>query len=249
MQLLEGQKRLYEGANVGRRNDGWMTSGGDANAEIGSANARLRTRARDLVRNNAYAAKAVQSLTANVIGGGIVPRADDRTDELWARWSDTADAAGNTDFYGLQSLIMRTMVESGSCLVRRRIRRPEDGLAIPLQLQVLEPDHLDTSRDIAVLDNGNTIEQGIQFDAIGRRVGYWLYPRHPGGQSRIGRDAFESRFVPADEVLHIFDVLRPGQVSGVTWFAPAIVKMRDLDDYDEAELVTEKDRGVLSRRS
>ena len=165
MQLLEGQKRLYEGANVGRRNDGWMTGGSDANAEIGAANARLRMRARDLVRNNAYAAKAVQSLTANVIGGGIVPRADDRTDELWARWADTADAAGNTDFYGLQSLILRTMAESGSCLVRRRIRRPEDGLAIPLQLQVLEPDHLDTSRDIALLTNGGTIEQGIEFDA------------------------------------------------------------------------------------
>ena len=240
MQIVETQRRRYEGASAGRRTDGWLTSGGDANAEISSANARLRTRSRDLVRNNAYAAKAVQALTSNVIGGGIVPRADDRTDTLWARWSDRADASGLTDFYGLQSLIMRTVVELGSALVRLRIRQPDDALAVPFQLQVMEPDHLDGSKDMLVLPNGGLIHQGIQFDALGRRQGYWLYPRHPGSQGLPGSGTFESRFVPADEILHIFDPLRPGQANGVPWFAPAIIKLQDLDGYDAAELMRKK---------
>jgi lambda family phage portal protein len=41
-------------------------------------------------------------------------------------------------------------------------------------------------------------------------------------------------------VLHLFDRLRPGQVRGVPWFAPVILKLRDLDEYDDAELVRKK---------
>ena len=41
-------------------------------------------------------------------------------------------------------------------------------------------------------------------------------------------------------MLHLFDRLRPGQVRGVPWFAPVILKLRDLDEYDDAELVRKK---------
>ena len=46
--------------------------------------------------------------------------------------------------------------------------------------------------------------------------------------------------MPADRVLHLFERLRPGQVRGVPWFAPVMLKLRDLDAYDEAELVRKK---------
>jgi capsid protein len=40
--------------------------------------------------------------------------------------------------------------------------------------------------------------------------------------------------------MHLFERLRPGQIQGVPWFAPAIVKLRDLDESDDAELVRKK---------
>ena len=52
--------------------------------------------------------------------------------------------------------------------------------------------------------------------------------------------ALVSHRVPADRVLHLFERLRPGQVRGVPWFAPVMLKLRDLDAYDEAELVRKK---------
>lgn len=237
-------KRSYEGAKVGRRTDSWVAAGTDANTEIASDLIRLRNRSRDLVRNNAYAAKAVAALAANLVGTGIIPRARASTskktelaDRLWERWSREVDADGHTDFNGLQALIARTVVESGECLVRFRRRKVDDGLSVPLQLQVLEPDHLDSSRDGEVSGSG-WIQQGIEFDGLGQRVAYWLYPRHPGNLS-LG-SARESIRVPAEDVLHLYDRLRPGQIRGVTWFAPAIIKLRDLDEYDEAELVRKK---------
>ncbi|HRO62040.1 MAG TPA: phage portal protein, partial [Burkholderiaceae bacterium] len=110
-----------------------------------------------------------------------------------------------------------------------------DGLPVPLQLQVLEADHLDSGRTEELRDGG-FILQGIEFDALGRRRAYWLYPTHPGD----GRGALVSHRVPAERVLHLFERLRPGQVRGVPWFAPVMLKLRDLDAYDEAELVRKK---------
>jgi lambda family phage portal protein len=237
-------QRSYEGAKVGRRLGGWTTSGIDANGEIASTSSRLRDRARDLVRNNAYAAKAMTALSSNLVGTGIIPRArtgeDDSSkevDALWNRFAQECDADGVTDFYGLQTLVVRTMVESGECLVLFQRRPSGDGQTVPLQLQVLEPDHLDSGQD-KDLPGGGFIQQGIEFDRSGKRVAYWLFPKHPGGMSSISSS--KSIRISAQDILHIFDRLRPGQSRGVTWFAPAIIKLRDLDEYDEAELVRKK---------
>jgi lambda family phage portal protein len=242
-QALGLMQRAYEGAKTGRRTDGWVTAGSGANAEIAPALSRLRERSRDLVRNNPYATKAVHALVSNLVGTGIVPRARAKrstaaklADQLWLEFAASCDADGMTDFGGLQALVVRTMAESGEVLIRLRDRRVEDGLPVPLQLQVLEPDHLDSLKS-GELPDGGFIVQGIEFDALGRRRAYWLFPTHPGdsrGRSQV------SKPVPAAQVLHLYERLRPGQVRGVPWFAPVILKLRDLDDYDDAELMRKK---------
>ena len=79
---------------------------------------------RDLVRNNPHAAKAVAVLVNNIIGAGIMPRAasgddtlDRKVDALFERWTADCDADGQLDFYGMQTLICREMVEAGEVLV------------------------------------------------------------------------------------------------------------------------------------
>lgn len=246
-QALNMITRAYDGARQSRRTEGWITPGTGANAEIGPALSRLRARSRDLVRNNPYAAKAVQALVSNIVGTGLMPRARAQEPELaaqadllWARFAASCDADGLTDFAGLQALIVRALVESGEVLVRLRPRRRADGLAVPLQIQVLEPDHLDSLRT-EELAGGGYILQGVEFDSRGQRVAYWLFPRHPGDANALmGQGSLQSRRVPADQVLHLFERLRPGQVRGVPWFAPVMLKLRDLDEYDEAELVRKK---------
>ena len=238
-------ERRYDGAKVGRRSEGWITASSDANTEIATDLIRLRNRSRDLVRNNAYAAKAMFALAANLVGTGIIPRARSsheqgavQADRLWTRWSQQMDMDGSSDFSGIQTLVARTLVKSGECLVRFLPRSANQSLAIPLQLQVLEPDHLDASRDGAT-STGGWIQQGIEFDRLGQRVAYWLFPHHPSAFNNI-RSINKSIRVEHHDVLHIFDRQRPGQIRGVTWFAPAIVKLRDLDDYDDAELMRKK---------
>lgn len=237
----------YDGAKTGRRTEGWSTTGASASAEIGVALHRLRERSRDLERNNVYARKAVSEMTNCIVGTGITPYASTGIDSLDAEvmaafesWSESCDADGQLDFYGLQQLMIRTMNLSGEVLIRFRQRRPEDGLKIPLQLQVMEPDHLDTDKTEPTV--GGTIINGVEFDLLGRRVAYWLFPQHPG-DAHLTRDSFrrtQSVKVPASEIVHLYRKERPSQVRGVPMLTPAITKLRDFDDFQEAELVRKK---------
>ena len=69
--------------------------------------------------------------------------------------------------------------------LRFRPRRPEDGLIVPLQLQMIPSEMLPLTRTEQVL-GGNTIRQGIEFDRIGRRVAYHFLRRHPGDMTDPG---------------------------------------------------------------
>ncbi|MBM3749284.1 MAG: phage portal protein, partial [Acidobacteria bacterium] len=149
-----------------------------------------------------------------------------------------------TDFYGLQALACRSVAESGECLARLRPRLPKDGLSVPLQLQLLEAEHLPTSENRR-LESGNYIRAGIEFDRIGRRVAYWLYREHPNDTSNPMASTELVR-VPADAVLHLFRPLRPGQLRGQPWLTQVLVKLYELDQYDDAELVRKKTAAMFA---
>ena len=232
------QKRRYEGAAKSRRTSGWRTAPTDANAEIAPALNILRERSRDLVRNDPYAANAVETIVTNTIGLGIMAKfTNPNLQAAWKIWcnSTDCDADDTHDFYGLQALALRCVVESGEVLIRRRIRKSSDGFAIPLQLQVLEPDHLDETKR-GKQPNGNNIIAGVEFDPIGRRVAYHLRRGHPGAEDS---DATVSR-IDAVDVLHLYRCDRPGQVRGVPWAAPVILRHRDFADYEDAYLFRNK---------
>ena len=64
----------YEGARQDRRTGAWLAPSTGPNAQIGPVIRRLRNRARQLVRDNAYASRIVRILAAHQIGYGITPR-------------------------------------------------------------------------------------------------------------------------------------------------------------------------------
>ncbi|WP_299078932.1 phage portal protein [uncultured Paraglaciecola sp.] len=233
------QKRGYDGAKTGRRTSGWVAPSTSANSEITPSLVKLRDRSRDLVRNNPYASKSMRVLTCNVVGTGIVPSIpDEKTAELWESWafeSDQCDADGCLDFYGIQKIVARTLFESGECIVRFIHKKASDGLVVPLQLQVLEPDYLDSTKH-EKLKNGGYIQHGIEYDGEGKRVAYWLYRRHPGENTplSIGLESFR---VVSQDIIHVYEKLRPGQSRGVPVLAPSMITSNDLDEYEEATLV------------
>lgn len=230
--------RAYDAAQISRQTQGWQTTGGSANAEIGPAMSRVRNRARDIVRNNEYGKNAHRALVNNTIGDGIIAKAPDQ--DLWNWWcEEECDADGQLDFNGIINLITSHRYGDGEGLIRFRPRLPEDGLRVPLQLQALEPDHLDTSK-MGDMGNGNFAIAGVEFNQIGQRVAYWLFPVHPGEVASYRVKSLESKRVPASDIIHYYNKERASQVRGMSELAVSIMRMRDLADYEQAELVRKK---------
>lgn len=242
-----GVLNRYEGAKTGRRTAGWSTTGASANTELSADLPRLRDRSRELIRNNDNAASLQTKWANKVVGWGITPRwSDDRVAAAWDVWAkDCTSEAGVPNFGALTWLAEAARFESGECLIRRRYRRMSDGLRVPLQVQILEPDYLDVAKN-GPTPSGYSV-QGVQFDQLGRRVGYWLHPVHPGETSVAWRRAqLGSKLVPASEILHLYRPTRPGQVRGVPFLTPVLLAIRDLADWEDAELVRKKVEACLA---
>jgi lambda family phage portal protein len=237
----------YDAASGGRRTKSWRPSATDADG-ASARRQRLAYITRDMIRNTPFAARAQQVIANNAIGDGIIPKINGtpaqrrRGLDLIERHFDTTaiDADGVQNLYGIQRLAMNCVVESGEVLIRRRMRRPTDNLPLPFQIQVLEPDYLDETKD-GTTASGNIIRDGIEYDFIGRRVAYYLYDEHPGGLSmRTLGLRMESRRVDAEDVLHIYRLDRPGQRRGTPWFANIAINLQDLADHQDAELMRQK---------
>lgn len=234
----------YEAAGYGRRQRGWY-SGGITDANVGGLGiGRLRELARDLERNVDLATGVLDTLETDTVGTGIVPSA---SVDAFKRWSESTqcDADGRNDLAGIEKLVTRSAWRDGEVLVRRRWRGPTEDLALPLQLQVLEADYLDTAKE-ADFANGSRIVQGVELDPLNARVAYWLFPSHPGSMRGLASMVTGSRRVPASEILHIFNAKRAGQVRGVSPFAPAIVRFQDFDELDDATLMKQKVAACLA---
>ena len=234
----------YEGSSTGQRMGFAGMSAAGPNASAFRNLATIRKRARDAERNNPTAKGAIDSFVSNLVGTDISPswNLDNpaQKEELQQLWDDSqleADFYGVSDFYGSQEIACRSVVRDGEILGRFHDVAPAEGLIVPMQVQLLEADHLDAGyNDIS--PEGNEIRYGIEWRR-GRRYKYWLWNDHPGesyltspGLTRVGIDA--------QDMLHVFRPLRAGQARGISWLAPIIVKLRDIDIYDDAEVVRKK---------
>jgi lambda family phage portal protein len=247
-------KAHFDAATVGRRASTLRADRTDADA---AARTRMRMAwyARDMVRNTPFATRAQSVIAGGVVGDGILPKVEvkhpnvrgeflkklrGRGLSLIEKHLDTTaiDRQGRMNLYGLQRLVMNTVVDAGECLVRIYRDHPDAG-ALQLQIDVLETDYLDESK-FGWLADGSEIRDGIEYDPQGRRAAYWMYTEHPGGAWSPSTIRGLSQRIPASDVLHIYRQDRPGQQRGVTWFAPVMMRLQDLGDYDDAQLMRQK---------
>jgi lambda family phage portal protein len=233
--------RSYDAAALTRRTADWLAPGGDANTAIGTHFVRLRQVARETVRNVPIAVRARAVLANNVIGPrGLLPvpvGVDERQAKIaldaWREWADSTacDVHGRMRFRGLMRLAFDAMCTDGEGVGRWRHLDEFE----PPKLQLLEAEYIEHTKHG---ENGEAgpIILGVEHDGMGRRAAYHMHRQHPG--STLPADGlWKLDRVPASSVLHLFHHDRPGQVRGVTWFAPVLVKIRDLQGWSDAEMM------------
>lgn len=244
--------QAFDAGKSARRLSGVPNSSVAINALIRRYGRSVLARSRYLAENNPYAAAAKETFVSALVGSGIKPSSlvkdaalKGQIQEAWLDWTDETDADGLTDLYGQQALIAAEMFEAGECFVRLRARRVEDGLTIPLQLQLLPAEMLDLA-DNRDLGFGRRIEMGIEFDALGRRVAYHFWRQHPAADQTFGIYATLKTRVPAEEILHLFKPIKVGQIRGIPHTLSAIVTAAIMDAYDDAELERKRTAALFS---
>jgi lambda family phage portal protein len=257
------RRRMFEGARVSRLTADWVTSGTSADAEIRASLAALRNRARQLVRDSDYARQALRAISTNVVGNGIPFQAqvkkqrgnkldqvtNDAIEEAWRVWSRAkhCHVAGKLSFGDIQCLAVRSMAESGEVLIRM-VKQPFGGSKVPMALEVIEADLLDDTYNGKAPGSGNDVRMGVEIDRWQRPVAYWFLNKHPGDYqfpNTTVTSAQQRTRVSADEVIHLFQMERPGQTRGVSWFASAIKRLHHLSGYEEAEVVRARASSAL----
>lgn len=231
--------RRFDGAAGGVR---WQNapSFGSINPEVLNAATPLRRRATYFARNNAWLANGITALVTAMVGTGIRPVSQHpdapvrkALQAAFARWAAQADADGVTDLYGLQSIAARTMIEQGECFAAMS---NAPAIGIPLRIRLIDPEMIDVAHTTE-LGGGARVVGGIEFDAEGTRTAYHVLRRRPtdlfagfGAPVRI----------PAADMAHLFHPLAPGQVRGIPWTANALLRLNEIDQMEDAQLVRQK---------
>jgi len=240
-------ERAYSGAAVGRLTADFYPSSAGPNAEVSGAGTTLRNRSSDLVRNNPHARKGVRVLVGDLVGTGILPKPATASDAVnkrlaaaWDRWQWQTSPGSRIGVHGQVAKAVGGAAERGNAFLRKRWRRPADGYAVPLQLELLEADYLDTSQDTTLTGAGPALTQGVEFDPVGRKAAYFFYPAHPG-ESALAAFGSSVR-VDARDVVHVHEELgeRIGQVLGVPWTAAVIRTLREHGEFHTATMVRQK---------
>lgn len=230
-----------EAGGRGRR---WQTGAEVTNlqADIRTSGALIARRAQFYVQNNCHAAAAVRGLVANIIGPGIKPLSRhpqkslrERLHQRWGLWIDECDVTDNSDFYGLQALVARMMAVDGEAFVR--FTTGADGFP---RLQVLHADQV--TRDQAPVG----APDGIEHDKWGAPVAYHVLPRRTSDWQQFPAPQQTPVRLAARDVAHIFDPLEAGQRRGLSWLSPALTKISETDQMDDAALASAKIRNLIS---
>ncbi|MGU3538118.1 phage portal protein [Methylobacterium sp. A54F] len=237
--------RRFEGVATGRRGR-QVTPMPALNPAILASRGRLASVARGLAANNALAASGVTAWAANLIGDGIKPQSAhpdpsvrQAINAAWDRWTDNADEDGLLDFYGLQDVAARRMVTDGEGFGTMLVDE-----AGRLTVRLLDADQV--SPELArELGNNWRVVAGVEFDGAGRRVAYHVLRDRPGLPLSPLVNAFGAVRIPAEDMLHLFRVETPGQVRGLSWFAPVILRLAGLDTAHDAQLLRQQIAAML----
>jgi lambda family phage portal protein len=238
---------VYSGASGTRLTLDWIATILSADQEIRGNLRLLRARGRELSRNNPIAKNFLNLLVANVVGHkGIGYRAQVRNNDdsladqinkkitaAWTEWCKKKNCTvdGKLSWRGVQEVALKNVATDGEVFIRKV--RGFRGNKFRFALQIIDADQCDHLYSIPPSKDGNEIRLGVEIDKWGRPLAYWINPGHP---SDLGGSLMRER-IPAEEIIHLFDIERVSQTRGVTWFHAVMLQLRMLEGYIEAELV------------
>lgn len=235
----------YEGAKQDYvRGSNWLGSRLSPDSALEEDLDSLRSRSRELYRNDCYGG-AVDNVVNHVVATGFTPqcRISDKLvgleaakvfreelESIYALWSPRCDISGRVSLWQQTRLVERHVMFDGEGLAVIS-DEPHPDKPIPLTIEVIDPERLQTPTDEV---KNPLVRLGIEKDTHGRIVAYHIRKTHPG--DTVDNNQLFDR-VPAHRVLHVFEKWFAGQSRGLPWLCRALNRIKDCKDLDEAEII------------
>ncbi len=235
----------------------WHAETTDADSEISYDLPELQRRSRDAIRNFALARGVINTKVTNVISTGIHPHpcvdyqrlgiSEDQAnilnrqikDEfaLFAEGQDF-DISGNNNFYQVQSVLYRAVLEAGNVLslIFNKDRRNNP---YSTRVQLIEGDLL-SNKDYAI--NTDNLTDGIERNESGEVIRYHFlqnYLNTPKLTDKRNTWRTVEKFganTGLQNVVHLFHQTRPGQHKGIPELTSVIYLLKQLDKYTTATI-------------
>lgn len=238
----------YDAASTSRTRNDWASTNGTPFDNISTDLKRMIARSRESSDNNGLSENIDNVFQSNIVHNGIRPQptvesapgtlAEDVNTKLaegWKRANDQWDRTRKSTYYECQSLMLKTLINSGSVCVNSV---PSHRNAfLPVSYQIIEPDRLDFSKDwFAKTSFQNEpkkqTQYGIDLDEYGSPLRYWV----EGIETSISAENFSCRFRRR----------RPEQYIGVPWKAPVLTALWDLGSLMEDQFVSSRIRAMIA---
>jgi len=265
-QMFKLQELGYVGASKSRKaTRGWDVFGGSSDTDDLPYLQTLRERSRDRYRNDGLITGAINTKVVSVVGTGLTVQSQvdfeylGISEEEAIRWEQDAerefnfvakskncDASRTQDFYDMQTTVLLSMFISGDVFaLLPKLKRK--GTLYQTTIALIEADRVCNEND--QIDSVD-VAGGIVVNELNEPVEYHILKAHPYGLDYAQKEWIK---VPAYgkesgrlNVIHLFKKTRPEQRRGVPILAPVLEKLKQLDDYTNAELTAALISGLFN---
>lgn len=187
--------------------------------------------------------RLVNGTAQYAVGTGIVPSAT-TLDPAWNALSDTwfkdwasskdVDVTGRQNLWSLSYSAVTHMIGDGECFTAKVLRTDEKtGLSVP-QIQLFEANEIG---DAAKTTNPPETTDGLGLDEFSKTTFYRVLSDDTGKNYRD---------IPADQMVHLYDTERAGQIRGLTWLYHGVNSLVDIMDLTAMEKQTTKVHSTLA---
>lgn len=157
---------------------------------------------------------------------------------VWATWCQFPDAISRQSFGTLQGQMARNWFVFGEVFVLKTWGKDRNGKKFR-RVQLIESRLIETPKE--QISNARFID-GVEVDENGRPIAYWMRVEGPDRNA-----APDWRRLDANDVVHIFEPRRPGELRGIPFVYSVINELHSLSDLEQYEQKAARDHASVTR--
>jgi len=242
-------RAAFDAAQINNLFSEWETISKPINAQLESDLRTMRARSRNLAKNNPYMKRFFKLCRSNIVGAqGFILNSEvtltngkparierEAIQKAWKAFckKGVPCAKGKMTMKDIQGMIVNQLFGDGEIIIR--VLQGRDVGPHGIAFQFIDPELLDVNHK----DNyrGNRVRMGIETDLGGRVVAYHFHSTdstHEDYYTVGGRGYIR---VDKANIIHEFFYEYVDQLRGFPEMVAAMSRLRQLDGYEEAEVV------------